>query len=534
MSPPRKRRSAAMRVSLAVMGSRLLGVVREQVLAAMFDAGRHMDAFVAAFQIPNLLRDLFAEGALSTAFTTVFAKTAEKEGDASAWDLARLILSAMLLFLSLLCVAGILASPLLVNLTSYGFHAVPGKFEQTVLLTRILFPFILFVSLAALVMGMLNARFVFGIPAMAPMAFNLVSVAAGVVLACLFEPQTDWRHPHFTGRALPGLALGVLLGGAAQLAFQLPALGRQGFRFHWRLELRDPRLRAVWRLMWPAMIAASAVEVNVLVNGQFASGIDGARSWLSFAFRIVYFPIGMFGVAIATVLLPSVSRFEANQDRASFGLHVEEALRLCFFLAVPAAVGLFVLAPEIVRLLYQHGAFTPASTAHTAAALRAYAVGLAGYAGIKVLVPCFYALAKPHIPLRVNLIAVGLNLVLNGLLVLVFRLGHVGVASATAGVALANFAQLAFLLRRDVALGRRDDWIKLAAGTGLGALLCGMGAWGLVRLLAHWVAPTLGGQVILMLAGISAGLILYGTVTLVCRLPEPVLALRLLRQRLSR
>lgn len=534
MSPPRKGRAAAVIVSLAVMGSRFFGLLREQVFAAMFGASSNMDAFLAAFQIPNLLRDLFAEGALSTAFTTVFAKTAEKEGDAPAWRLGSLLISTLILILGILCVAGIVFSPLLVNATSLGFHAVPGKFELTVHLTRILFPFILFISLAAAVMGMLNARFVFGVPALAPLSFNLVSVIGGVGLAFYMEPQASWIHPHFTSRALIGVAIGVLLGGLAQLAFQLPALWRQGFRFRWRLDFRDPGLRAIWYLMGPALIAASVVEINILVNAQFASTIDGARSWLSYAFRIIYFPIGMFGVAIATVTLPSIARFEANKDRASFGRQVEEAIRLSLFMTIPTAIGLFVLAPDIINVIYERGAFSAASTAHTAAALRAYAAGLAGYAGAKVLVPCFYALGLPKIPLRISLLAVLINLVLNAVLILVFRLGHVGVAAATACVAIVNFSQLAWRLRREVPLGALHGWIKLLLLLTAGGLLCGIGAWGVSAALEPVLSPHLIGRIVRLLSGVTAGALLYAAFTWLCGLPETRTAARIVLNKLNR
>ncbi len=535
MPAPGKGRAAALMVSLAIMGSRVLGVFREAVIGAMFGAGVQLDAFIAAFQIPNLLRDLFAEGALSTAFTTVFAKTEEREGPATAWELARLVLSMLILFMGLLCVLGVAFSPFLVNLTSFGFHAVEGKFEETVLLTRILFPFILFISVAAVVMGMLNSRFVFGIPAIAPMAFNLVSVGAGVALAAYLEPQSDWHHPLFTARGMIGIAIGVLLGGIAQLAVQLPALWRQGFRFRWQFNWRDPKLAALWTLLWPALIAASAVEINVLINGQFASGINGARSWLGLAFRVLYFPIGMFGVAIATVLLPSVARFASNHDRQSFGRHVEEALRLSLFLTVPAAAGLFALAPDILAPIYQRGAFTAEATFQTAAALRAYAFGLTGYAAIKVLVPCFHALGKPKIPLKVNLLAIGLNLGLNALLVLVLNMGHVGIAASMAAVSILNCVQLVALLKRDVPLGAALPWLKMGAIVLAGALLCGAGAWETVRLLKTVLTGNgLASQLIRVLVAAGVGGSLYAGFTALFGVAETRTALQIVRNKLAR
>lgn len=512
-------RKAAGTVGVAVMGSRILGLVRELVLAAMFGAGKYLDAFLAAFQIPNLLRDLFAEGALSTAFTTVFAKTNEKEGPEPAWRLASLLFSALILIMGMICLVGIAASPLLVQVTNYGFHQVPGKFELTVSLTRILFPFILMVSLAAAVMGILNARFIFGVPASASSLFNLCSIVAGVGLALLFEPQEDWSHPHFTDRALYGVSLGVLLGGMAQLGVQLPSLMRLGYRFRWKLDFHDPRFRQVWALAWPSMIAGSAVQVNVLVNGVFASEIDGARSWLNCAFRLMQFPIGVFGVAIATVTLPAVARHHAREDLAAVGQTVEEALRLAFFLTAPATIGLMVLAPQIIGLVYEHGHFTASDTARTAAALRVYAIGLSGYAAIKVLAPCFYALDRPRTPLMVSLVGIGINLAMNLALVKVFHMGHVGLAATTGCLALINFVQLALYLRRDVVYGHARAWLAYAAAIGLSTLACGAAAWGTAHGLAvcgssfFWRALTLA-------SAIAAGGAAYVAATLALRVNE--------------
>jgi putative peptidoglycan lipid II flippase len=509
-------------VSLAVMGSRALGLVREVVFAGMFGASRrgYLDSFLAAFQIPNLLRDLFAEGALSTAFTAVFTKLHEREGDQPAWRLAGLLLSTVILIGGGICLLGIAASPAIVQITSFGFHAVPGKFEMTVRLTRVLFPFILFVSLAAVVMGILNARFVFGVPASASTVFNLVSVIAGVGLAFAFDPQADWRHPVFSERALYGISLGVLLGGLAQLGMQLPSLWRLGFRFHWGLAFRDPGLIEIWRLMWPSLIAGAAVQVNVLVNAMFASQINGARSWLSCAFRLMQFPIGVFGVAIATVTLPAVARQHAREDLAGFGRTVEQSLRLALFLTVPAAAGLFALAPETIGVIYQHGQFSAGDTAMTAAALRAYAFGLAAYAAIKVLVPCFYALDLPRTPLRVSLVAIGLNLGLNALLVKGLGIGHVGLATTTSAIALINLAQYVFLLRREISLGRALPWIRLLLSVAVASALCGLTARGaaswLMSRLGAGFAPGVGA----LLGGVAAGAGVYLALTRILAVPE--------------
>ena len=523
------RKSAGI-VGMAVVGSRMLGLVRELVFAAMFGAGKWYDAFLGAFQIPNLMRDLFAEGALSTAFTTTFTKTHAKEGDQPAWALANLLFSTMILVIGAICVAGIAASPMIVEITNFGFHSVPGKFELTVELTRIMFPFILFVSLAAVVMGVLNARFVFGLPASASTAFNFVSIVFGVGLALLFEPQADWRHPVFGQKALYGVTIGVLLGGVTQLAIQMPSLWRLGFRFHWRINFKDEKLRQVWRLMWPSVIAGAAVQVNVMVNGMFASEIDGARSWLNYAFRLMQFPIGVFGVAIATVTLPAVARHHARADLAAFGHTVEESLRLAFFLTIPAAVGLAVLAPRIIGVIYQRGNFTAQDTALTAAALQAYVIGLAGYAAIKILVPCFYALDKPRIPLQVSLFGIAVNVGCNFMLVKWFGMGHVGLAFSTAILATVNFLQLVVYLRKHIVFGSASRW----AGY-LGRVLCAAGLMGV----ASWYAadaaagsaPGFSGRLASLVAGLAAGVAVYGVATVIFRIPETTAAMNMVRRK---
>ncbi|HOW97037.1 MAG TPA: murein biosynthesis integral membrane protein MurJ [Kiritimatiellia bacterium] len=530
------RKSAGI-VGLAVVGSRVFGLVRELVFAAMFGAGKFLDAFLAAFQIPNLMRDLFAEGALSVAFTTTFTKAHAKEGDESAWGLLSLLLSSVILILGGVCILGIAASPLLVHVTNFGFHQVPGKFELTVQLTRVLFPFILFVSIAAVIMGALNARHIFGLPASASTVFNIVSIVLGVGLAYLFDPQPDWRHPQFGERALWGVSLGVLLGGVAQMAVQVPALWRLGYRFRWRVNFRDDKLRIVWRLMWPSVIAGAAVQVNVLVNGMFASEIDGARSWLNCAFRLMQFPIGVFGVAIATVTLPAVARHHARSDLAAFGSTVTSSLRLAVFLTLPAAVGLFALAEPIIRLIYQHGRFSAADTANTALALRAYAFGLTGYAAIKVLAPCFYALDRPRIPLRVSLLGIGVNLALNLLMVKVLGWGHVGLATTTAALAFINGTQLFIYLRRLVHPGS-TGWFGFLAVVAAAAAACGFSAAAAHGRLLALLPAGLPGEILALCAAMAAAVAVYFVLTLALRLPESAevwdLAWRMLRGKTAR
>ena len=480
-------------MGLAVIASRLFGLAREVVFAAMFGAGKLLDVYIAAFRIPNLLRDLFAEGALSVAFTTMFTATWEKDGERPAWELANLILSAMIFLMGIVCVLAVVFAPGIVEVTNFGFHHVPGKFELAVRLTRILFPFILFVSLAAAVMGMLNARFVFGVPASASTVFNIVSVVTGVALAFAFDPGAvaTWPHPIFDERALYGVSLGVLLGGLSQLGMQLPSLWRLGFRFRWRLNLADPRLADLWRLMWPSVIAGAAVQVNVLVNSMFASEINGGQSWLYVAFRLMQLPLGVVGVSLATATLPAVARAAARGDLGEFGRTANEAIRLNAFLTLPAAAGLMALAYPIIELIYQHGRFSAFDTGQTALALQAYAIGLSGYAAIKILAPCFYALGMPKTPLRISLIGIAVNLALNLANIRLFHLGHAGLALTTSCVALVNVAQLYIALRRRVDLGAFASLFSFLSRCVVAAAVCGAVAWGLYHVAGTFTASRL-------------------------------------------
>jgi putative peptidoglycan lipid II flippase len=558
MTPPKSSKRSAAVVGIAVMGSRLMGLVREQTVAFMFGAGTISDAVQAAFRIPNLLRDLFAEGALSTAFTTTFTKMWAKEGPAASWRLAQLVLSTLILILGVICLLGMIAAPWVVDIISAGFHKVPGKFELTVSLTRLLFPFILFVSIAAVVMGMLNARNIFGIPASASTIFNIVSIVTGATLACLFEPQPDWHHLHFGERAAYGWCVGVLIGGLAQLAIQLPPLWGLGFRYKWKLDFHNPALQTVLMLMVPSAIAGSAVQVNVLVNSQFASQINGAGSWLYYAFRLVQLPIGIFGVAIATVTLPAVARQHALDDLKAFGKTVEEALRFGFYLTLPASVGLAVVAQPVIQLIYEHGNFTHLATTQTALALQAYTIGLAGYSGIKILVPCFYAMQPPRpdkvdashgfwrsfgefvwnvvlfTPARVSLIGIALNLVLCAILFFYFKMGHVGLALATGFIAILNFLQLLYAIQKKIELGRAEDWLSFFARVSTATFACGAVAYaGDAFLFAHRSTHSLLGAFLLFANIAVAGAIYFGITTLL-QVPESVELSGFIRRKFGR
>jgi putative peptidoglycan lipid II flippase len=512
-------RSAGL-VSLAVMSSRLLGLVREQVFAALFGASAQMDAFIAAFRAPNLLRDLFAEGALSTAFITTFSEKITKEGDDAAWRLANKVATLATVFMSLVTLLGIWGAPVITHLMASGFDAVPGKTELTIHLTRIMFPFIALVSLAALVMGMLNAKNVFGMPALSSTFFNIGSILGGVGLAWYLDPHFGTKQ--YGPGSLVGMAIGVLVGGLLQLTVQFPSLRRVGFHFRPDFAWRDPGVRRILLLMGPAVIAASAVQVNVMVNGNFASHLgNGPVSWLGYAFRLMQLPIGIFGVAIGTVTLPVVSRSAAAGNTAEFRSILAKGMRLAFLLTIPSSIGLIMLARPIIGLIYERRTFTASDTAHTAEALQLYAIGLCAYAGIKVLAPAFYAIGKRNTPMMVSFLSIAVNYSLNELFTYHLGWAHRGLAFSTGLVALTNFTLLYLLMRKQVQRLETTHMISTLAKLGLAGGVLALICWGGQHwLLAGWTHEPFFLRIALLTAIIVVAAAAFFGVALTLRIEE--------------
>jgi putative peptidoglycan lipid II flippase len=500
-------------IGLAVMCSRLLGLARELIFAALFGGGRAMDAFTVAFRIPNLLRDLFAEGALSTAFVTTFSKTIARGGDAAAWRLANKVATMTALVLGAICIAGMIFSDSLVGLLAPGFDA--DKAALTAHLTRIMFPFILLVSLAALVMGMLNAKSVFGMPAMASSFFNIGSIVGGVTLGF-------WIDPHFGPRALVGLAFATVLGGALQLLVQLPSLARLGYRFRPDIHWRDAGVKAILLLMGPSVIAASTTQVNVLINSVFASRLeDGAIFWLSAAFRLMQLPLGLFGVALGTVTLPLLSRLVVAERMDVFRSELARALRLAFLLTIPSTVGLMMLAEPIISAVYQHGKFNAYQAAQAAGALRFYAIGLAGYAALKVLVNAFYALDRRKTPMLVSFLAVGLNLLFNWVFTIRLGWGHRGLAFSTGCIATFNFLLLYLLMQAQLqGLESRRLVLLLVKVTVASAALAAVCAASRYWLLADWQTQNLWFKLSALLATMGVAGLAFGVCGALLRIEE--------------
>ncbi|MGO9424192.1 MAG: murein biosynthesis integral membrane protein MurJ [Steroidobacteraceae bacterium] len=514
-------------IGLAVMCSRLLGLARELICAALFGGGGMMDAFTVAFRIPNLLRDLFAEGALSTAFVTTFSKTIARDGDGAAWRLANKVATLTVLVLGSICIVGMVFSNQLVSALAPGFDA--DKAARTAQLTRIMFPFILLVSLAALVMGMLNSKSVFGRPAMASSFFNIGSIIGGVTLGA-------WIDPHFGPRALIGLAIGTLIGGALQFAVQLPPLKHLGYHYRPDFQWRDRGVVAILALMGPSVIAASTTQFNVLINSMFASTLgDGAIFWLAIAFRLMQLPLGLFGVALGTVTLPLLSRLVVAGQMTVFRAELSRALRLMFLLTIPSTIGLMMLAEPIISVLYQHGRFDAYEAAQAAGALRFYAIGLAGYAALKVLVNAFYALDRRKTPMLVSFLAVGLNLVFNWIFTFRLGWGHRGLAFSTACVATLNFVFLYALMRRH--LGGLESGRMLRALVKIfaaGAALCAVCAAGSHWLLAGWAAQAFWSKLVALVGTICMAAGVFVACGMMVGIEELADLLAALKRRLRR
>jgi putative peptidoglycan lipid II flippase len=426
-------------IGAATLTSRILGLVRDQVLAALFGAGNDMDAFVVAFRVPNLVRDLFAEGAMSAAFVPTFTRELTLEGRPQAWRLGNNVLNALLVTTGVIVVGGIVFAHPLIELYAGDFANVPGKLDLTVRLTRVMLPFLTMVAVAAAAMGMLNSLHHYFVPALSPAMFNIATIAGAFVLVPLM-PSLGWPP-------IMAIALSALAGGFGQIAIQWPALRREGFRYQPIFDPRDESLRRVLLLMGPGAIGLAATQVNLFVNTLLATSQGtGAVSWLTYAFRLMYLPIGLFGVSIGTAVLPAVSVHAAVGDTAGIRRTVSRGLRMMLMLNVPATFGLIVLATPIVRLLFERGRFLPADTAATAAAVQLYAVGLAGYSAVRIVSPTFYAIGESRIPALVSAGVIAVNVIASVALVRV--IGFEGLALGTSIAAVANAVALMWMLRR--------------------------------------------------------------------------------------
>ena len=499
-------------VASATMISRVLGLVREQVIALVFGAGLGpaTDVFLLAFRVPNLLRDLFAEGALSAAFVPTFTATL-REDRARAWRLFNVVLNALVVLLGLIVAAIVVFAPEVVTALASGYDE--SKRGLAASLTRITAPFLVLVSAAALSMGALNACGRFFVPSLAPALFNCAMIACAIALPKVLP---SWGY-----EPVAALAFGAVGGGALQLAVQVPMLWREGYRWRPVWDLKDPGLARIARMMGPAVIGMAIVQVSILIDTQFASQIpgNGPLSWLNFAFRIMYLPIGVVGVGIGTAHLVEASRHAAAGETGEVRAALGRAVRLTALLALPAMAGLIALRLPVVRVLYEHGRFTPEDTQATAGALLWFAAAIVTYSAIKIFVPTFYAMGDTRVPLLASACGIGVKIAASALLVGPMR--HTGLALSTMLATVVNAGILAFVLRRRV-----GGYMTGAAGSSLlrmaaAAATMGGGVFGVHTLLDGALGhATVGAQVVAVGTAVVAGVALYGGLCLLMRVGD--------------
>ncbi len=429
-------------IGFATVISRVLGFVRDIIIAKFFGTAKYAEAFVVAFRIPNMLRDLIGEGATNAAFVPVLSEYAVKKKE-EFWELANVILNLLLIALSVITIAGVLASPLIVRLIAPGFLGDPEKFAITVKLTRLMFPYILLIGLTAYTMGVLNSLKHFSMPAFGPCLLNIAIIICAII----------W------GESVMGLASGVLIGGVLQLGVQIPVLYKKGFKFSFTRKLNHPAANKIGILLLPRILGSCVYQVNLFINTILASlsgivGLGGVAA-LYYANRIFQFPLAIFGIAIAQAVLPTMSREALEIDSDKLKKTLSFSLRVINFIIVPASIGLIVLAVPITRTLFERGKFDRYSTLITADALVFYSIGLFSYSGIKVLVSCFYSLKDTLTPVKIAGLSLLLNVILSLVLMFPLKIGGLALSASVAGIF--NFSALFYALRKKIGCldGRR-------------------------------------------------------------------------------
>jgi putative peptidoglycan lipid II flippase len=495
---------ALVTVSGLTLVSRILGYVRDFFIARAFGAGIATDAFFVAFRIPNLLRRLFAEGAFSQAFVPVLAEHKNRETPEVTRTLIDGVATALVLALVVTALIGIAAAPLVVYISAPGFASEPGKFGLTVTMLRITFPYIGFISLVAFSAGLLNTWNRFSVPAITPALLNVSFIVGAALFAEHFDPP------------VLVLAWAVFAGGVLQLAFQVPFLYRMGLLPRWRLDWSHPGVRRILRLMAPAAFGVSISQVSLLINTIFASFlVSGSVSWLYYADRLMEFPAGMLGVALGTILLPSLSKYHAAADHAEYAKLLDWGLRLTVLLAVPAAVALAVLAIPLIAALFNYGRFTAQDAYMTQRAVVAYSIGLIGMILVKILAPGYYARQNIKTPVKIGIVTLALTQLMN--LAFIMPLKHAGLALAIGLGACLNAALLYRGLRANGSYTPQPGWAMFLLKVGvavaiMAAVLCvtmGDASWWLGAR-AQLKLPALLGLVALGMLAYGSCLALFG------------------------
>ncbi|MEG2810486.1 MAG: murein biosynthesis integral membrane protein MurJ [Akkermansia sp.] len=500
--------------SASIFLSRMTGMLREIVYTSLFGATGVTDAFNAAFRIPNLLRDLFAEGALSQAYTSVAAKTRKTDGDDALWELTNKMATQLsTLMIAIVTVGIIFAGPIMELLLQGGPDQ--SKMEFATDLSRIMWPFIGFASLSALVMGALNVVGVFGLPQMASAAFNIVSIVVGFAFGYYLDPTLG-------PKALYGFAIGVSAGGLAQWLVQVPRLKKAGFHWQFNFAWKDPKMYKIWGLMLPSVLASGVTQMNVFINTGFAFELQpGSLTVLTTAFKIWQLPVGLFGVATGMVVLPAISRMMVGDGRTEVAGHLAKALRFVAFFAVPSVVFLGILGEEIVSVIYQWGRFSQEAVIYTGSVLAAYSLGLLGYAGTKVVQPAFLALEKRWVPLVVSLIALIMSFAMNYSFVRIWHKDASWLALSTSIITTLNFLYYFVYLRKQLGgLCGRMLVSGLSRIIGAGIVLAGL-CWTIkTYLMDGFLSWNYLDRISLMAGTGIAGIILYLGIAWLLHAPE--------------
>jgi len=499
--------------------SRVLGLVRTALMGSLFGTSLTMSAFALAFRVPNLFRRLFGEGALSAAFVPVFIEARKQRGEAGAWDLAARVFCLLAVFLTIVTALLQIGISLLIWFGPEPASDLGRRLLVAAPLIRLLLPYMVFICLVALCMGMLNSHHRFALPAATPCVLNLIWIS---VLGFLV-----WRgHTHTD----PGLdprvfyvAVGILIAGIVQLVIQFPLLRSLGFRFRWRKPGKDPAVKRILWLLLPAALGASITQVNVMVDTMLAYWIgDYAAAALYFSERLIYLPLGLFATALGTVLLPTFSAQAADLDPDAMGRTITRSLRNLLFVMIPSAIGLGVLAVPIVRMIFEWNAFSEASVGQVALALQFYAPGLIVFALAKVFVPAFYGMQDTKTPVKIAAGCVLLNLVLNLLFIRTWPEGtkHGGIALGTVLAETVYVVLLVYVLRRRI---RIEGWRGVFASGGrcfVAGLVMALCAWAVVRGLGPMMEHGKVAQVLVTLLAVGVGVLSYLVATVVLRSPE--------------
>jgi putative peptidoglycan lipid II flippase len=494
-------------VGAATLLSRVFGFIRDVVIAWFFGAGLSADAFFVAFRIPNLLRRLFAEGSLSIAFIPVFTEYLTVKGREEAFKLARSAMWLLSMILAVVAVLGILLSPVIIKVVAPGFISSPEKFFLTVNLTRIMFPYIFFIGLVALCMGILNSLGHFAAPALAPVFLNIAMICSVFFISpYMSDPVT-------------GLAIGVLIGGVLQLALQVPFLIKKGLHFWQKVKIFHPGLKKIGILMLPTVFGAAVYQINILVGTLLASLLpEGSISYLYYADRLVQFPLGIFAIATATAVLPSLSRQAAARDLEAVKATFAHAMKLVLFITIPSMVGLIVLREPIVALLFKRGVFDSKAVQLTAYALLYYGIGLWAFSCVRIVVSTFYALQDTRTPVRMAVISIIANIVLG--IILMGPLAHGGLALATSLASMLNLGLLVRALKIKLGpLGLRN-----IAESACKSVLCAAIMGAVVMVVSIFMIPSADGSLHGLFFGLMGtiiiGFLFYGSFSFLIKSPE--------------